>query len=75
MRKELKVGEYYVFYGAKKKAGKATIHALVQVDGELHAVLSYDVGIKRITVLPVEKNDNGLTVIRLGCGVFLKRRV
>lgn len=71
MRKEFKVGEYYVFSDTKKKAGKATIHALVQVDGELHAVLSYDVGIKRITVLPVEKNENGLTVIRLGCGVFL----
>lgn len=71
MSKDFKEGEYYVFNDTKKKAGKATIHALVQVDGELHAVLSYDVGIKRITVLPVEKNEYGLTVIRLGCGVFL----
>ena len=71
MSKGFKEGEYYVFSDTKKKAGKATIHALVQVDGELHAVLSYDVGIKRITVLPVEKNEYGLTVIRLGCGVFL----
>lgn len=71
MRKELKVGEYYVFSDTKKKAGKATIHALVQVDGKLHAVLSYDDGIKRITVLPVEKNEYGLTVIYLGHGYYL----
>lgn len=39
--KEFKVGEYYIFNANKKRAGKAKIHGLVEVNGIIHAVVSY----------------------------------
>mgnify|MGYP004498365659 CR=1 FL=1 len=72
MSKDFKEGAYY-FYNddAERTMAIATIHALVQVDGELYAVLSHIDGIKRVRALPVEKNKNGLTVIYLGHGYYL----
>lgn len=39
--KEFKVGEYHIFDANKKRAGKAKIHGLVEVNGTIHAVVSY----------------------------------
>lgn len=73
MSKDFKEGKYYIYYDAKGRTEKtATIHALVQVDGELYAVLTYYIDvIKQVRALPIEKNENGLTVIYLGHGYYL----
>lgn len=73
MRKEFKVGEYYIFYGAKKKVGKAKIHALIQIDGILHAVFTYyiDGVIKHIRTLPVEIEENADAIHFGGAGCYL----
>ena len=72
MNEDFKIGKYAIYNENKKRTKAiATIHALVQVDGELYAILSHIDTIKRVRALPVEKNENGLTVIHLGYGYYL----
>lgn len=73
MRKEFKVGEYYIFYGAKKKVGKAKIHALIQIDGVLHAVFTYyiDDVINSVRTLPVEIEENADAIHFCATGCYL----
>lgn len=61
--KKFKVGKYYIFNKNGKKIGKAKIHALVQIDGILHAVFTYylDV-IKHVSTLPVEIEGETQTI-------------
>lgn len=70
--KEFKKGKYYIYNNAEERTKEiATIHALIYVDDELYAIVSYPDGVKRATSLPVKKDENGLTVIYLGDGFYL----
>lgn len=73
MSADFKVGKYYLYNDDEGRTeATATIHAFDYVDGELYAVLTYYIDvIKQVRALPVEKNENGLTVIYLGHGYYL----
>ncbi len=73
MSADFKVGKYYLYNDDEGRTeATATIHAFDYVDGELYAVLTYYIDvIKQVRALPIEKNENGLTVIYLGHGYYL----
>ena len=61
--KEFKAGKYYIFNKNGKKIGKAKIHALVQIDGILHAVFTYYlVALKHVSTLAVEIEGEAQTI-------------
>lgn len=61
--KKFKVGKYYIFDKNGKKIGKVKIHALVEIDGILHAVFTYyRDAIKPIRTLPVEIEGETQTI-------------
>lgn len=61
--KKFKVGKYYIFDKNGKKIGKVKIHALVEIDGILHAVFTYYLdAIKSIRTLPVEIEGETQTI-------------
>lgn len=70
--KEFKVGKYYIFDKNGKKIGKAKIHALVQIDGILHAVFTYYlVALKHVRTLPVEIEGETQTIHFGEAGYYL----
>ena len=61
--KEFKAGKYYIFDKNGKKIGKAKIHALVQIDGILHAVFTYYlVALQHVSTLAVEIEGEAQTI-------------
>ncbi len=64
MSEDFKIGKYVIFDRNGKKKSEATIHALIQIDGILHAVFTYYYGdvIRHIRILPVEIEENANTI-------------
>lgn len=70
--KEFKVGKYYIFNKTGTKIGKAKIHALVQIDGILHAVFTYYlVALKHVRTLAVEIEGEAQTIHFGEAGYYL----